>query len=151
VSNTGSRAGAEVVQVYIEPISPPIRRPLKGLKGFAKRQIEAGQSAEVIVEIDVLRDTSFWEEKEGRWCSHAGMYNVLVGTSSAGCHLSGSIVSPKARYWLSYINVKDCRAKNVIAALVGAVPFFEVVSSNPGIVATESDYWHFSTSKTCLC
>ncbi|CAN9345843.1 unnamed protein product [Alternaria sp. RS040] len=101
VSNTGSRAGAEVVQVYIEPISQPIRRPLKELKGFAKRHIEAGQSAEVIVEIDVLRDTSFWEEKEGRWCSHAGMYHVLVGTSSAGCHLSGSIVSPKARYWLS--------------------------------------------------
>lgn len=101
VSNTGSRAGAEVVQVYIEPISPPIRRPLKELKGFAKRYVEAGQSAEVVVEIDVLRDTSFWEEKEGRWCSHAGMYNVVVGTSSAGCHLSGSIVSPKARYWLS--------------------------------------------------
>ncbi|KAG9195801.1 beta-glucosidase [Alternaria panax] len=65
VSNTGSRAGAEVVQVYITPVSPPIRRPLKELKGFAKHYIEAGQSVEVVIRIDVLRDTSFWEEKEG--------------------------------------------------------------------------------------
>lgn len=100
LTNTGSKAGAEVVQVYIEPVSPPIRRPLKELKGFAKRFVNPGESVEVEVTIDVLRDTSFWEEKEGRWCSHAGTYNVVVGTSSAGCFLSGSIVSPKTRYWL---------------------------------------------------
>lgn len=100
VTNTGSRAGAEVVQVYIEPASPPIRRPVKELKGFAKRYAEPGASVDVNVAIDVLRDTSFWEEKEGRWCSYAGTYNVVVGTSSASCHLSGSVFLPKTRYWL---------------------------------------------------
>ncbi|KAF1924059.1 glycoside hydrolase family 3 protein [Didymella exigua CBS 183.55] len=100
VTNTGSRAGAEVVQLYVEPVSPPIRRPLKELKGFAKRHIGPRESVDVEITIDLLRDTSFWEEKEGRWCSYAGTYNIVVGTSSAGCHLLGSIVSPKTRYWL---------------------------------------------------
>lgn len=100
LSNTGSRKGAEVVQVYIAPVSPPIKRPIKELKAFAKRTVEPGQSVDVEVPIDLLRDTSFWEEKSGRWCSFAGEYNVLVGTSSAGTHISGSFKVEKTRYWL---------------------------------------------------
>ncbi|KAF9698526.1 hypothetical protein EKO04_003917 [Ascochyta lentis] len=99
ITNTGSRAGAEVVQVYIEPVDPPIRRPVKELKGFVKRYIEPGQSIDVEIPIDVLRDTSYWAEMSGKWCSHAGTYNVVVGTSSTGEHLSGSIKSTKTRYW----------------------------------------------------
>jgi hypothetical protein len=40
LSNTGSRPGAEVVQVYIAPVSPPIRRPTKELKEFKKMDID---------------------------------------------------------------------------------------------------------------
>ncbi|KAF2036551.1 beta-glucosidase precursor [Setomelanomma holmii] len=100
LTNTGCRVGAEVVQVYIAPVSPPIKRPFKELKAFAKRFVESGQSVEVEIAVDVVRDTSYWEEKSSRWCSHAGVYNVLVGTSSADEHLSVSFEVETTRYWV---------------------------------------------------
>ncbi|KAH7401212.1 glycoside hydrolase superfamily [Pyrenochaeta sp. MPI-SDFR-AT-0127] len=100
LTNTGSRTGAEVVQVYIAPVSPPIKRPIKELKAFVKHVVDPGQSIEVKITIDILRDTSFWEEKSGRWCSFAGEYNVMIGTSSAGSHLSKLFRVDKTRYWL---------------------------------------------------
>tara|TARA_R110002003_G_scaffold357_6_gene19122 strand:- start:1572 stop:3263 length:1692 start_codon:yes stop_codon:yes gene_type:complete len=100
LTNTGCRVGAEVIQVYIAPVSPPIKRAVKELKAFAKRWVEPGQAVEVEIPIDLLRDTSFWDEKRGKWCSHAGMYNVMVGTSSAGSHLLASFEVAKTRYWL---------------------------------------------------
>jgi beta-glucosidase len=92
--NTGSRAGAEVIQVYISPISPPIKRPVKELKEFAKCYLEAASEETVSIELDLVRATSFWDEKCGRWCSFAGAYEVLVGTSSRG-EFSKSIVEIK--------------------------------------------------------
>jgi beta-glucosidase len=99
LTNTGSRAGAEVVQVYIAPVAPPIKRPIKELKGFAKKFVEPGQSVDVDITIDTLRDTSFWEEKSGRWCSVAGTYNIMVGTGSAGDHLSKPCKIKETRFW----------------------------------------------------
>lgn len=97
--NTGSRAGAEVIQVYVAPVSPPIRRPAKELKGMMKRSLEAGESADVRITINGLRATSFWHEQSDSWCSHAGIYEVLVGTSSAGAHLSTPYQVKRTRYW----------------------------------------------------
>lgn len=100
LTNTGSRKGSEVVQVYIAPVSPPIKRPLKELKAFAKRSLDSGHGVELEIPIDTLRDTSFWEEKSGRWCSHAGAYNIVVGTSSAGKHLVDTFEVERTRFWL---------------------------------------------------
>lgn len=47
VTNTGDRSGAEVVQLYVEPVDPAVFRPHKELKAFAKVWLEAGQSATV--------------------------------------------------------------------------------------------------------
>lgn len=69
VSNTGSVAGAEVVQVYIAPVKPRINRPLKELKGFSKVSLEPGEGKRVEVDIDVIRGTSFWDENESKWLS----------------------------------------------------------------------------------
>ena len=99
LTNTGSRAGAEVVQVYIAPILPPIKRPVKELKGFSKNYLERGQTVVVEVVLHILRATSFWDEKEGRWCSHSGQYKILVGTSSTGRFLEASTSCPKTRFW----------------------------------------------------
>ena len=74
LSNTGSRPGAEVVQVYIAPVSPPIRRPTKELKEFKKMYLEPGQETVVRLTLDPIRSTSFWDEHSSRWCSHAGQY-----------------------------------------------------------------------------
>jgi beta-glucosidase len=82
--NTGPRAGSEVIQVYIAPISPPIKRPVKELKELAKYFLDAGSERIVSIDLDLVRATSFWDENCGRWCSFAGGYEVLVGTSSRG-------------------------------------------------------------------
>lgn len=42
VKNTGKRAGAEVAQLYIAPVNPPVERPLKELKGFQKVFLKPG-------------------------------------------------------------------------------------------------------------
>ncbi|KAK5116573.1 hypothetical protein LTR85_009198 [Meristemomyces frigidus] len=97
--NSGDRAGAEVMQVYVAPVSPPLKRPVKELKDFAKRHLSAGEVAEVSVCLDLVRATSFWEEKEGKWCSHAGDYKIMVGTSSAGRFLESTVAVRKTTYW----------------------------------------------------
>ena len=91
VTNTGSIAGAAVVQAYVKPptptpltASPSTRttRPRKELKGFAKVKVEAGATNAVEIAVDLLRATSYWSEMENRWRSEAGTYTVLLGFSS---------------------------------------------------------------------
>ncbi|KAF5589551.1 beta-glucosidase [Fusarium pseudocircinatum] len=85
VSNTGSRLGAAVVQVYVKPPHPTpltasaldmITRSSKELKGFAKINLDAGANGRVDIELDVLRATSYWNERENYWCSDEGNYTV---------------------------------------------------------------------------
>ncbi|KAF5254456.1 hypothetical protein FANTH_714 [Fusarium anthophilum] len=87
VSNTGSRSGAAVVQVYVKPPHPTpltasaldtITRSSKELKGFTKINLDAGASGAAEIEVDVLRATSYWSEREAYWCSDAGEYTLLV-------------------------------------------------------------------------
>ncbi|TQN64686.1 putative beta-glucosidase I [Colletotrichum shisoi] len=108
VTNTGARAGAEVVQVYVTPAAPTpltsstrdaITRPAKEMKGFARVSLEAGASGTAEVALDVLRATSYWSEMEDCWRSDAGTYGVLVGTSSRGRFLEEKVVVEKTRRW----------------------------------------------------
>jgi beta-glucosidase len=52
VANTGQRTGSEVVQIYIEPLSPRLSRPLRQLKGFTKVQLAPGASTRVSIELE---------------------------------------------------------------------------------------------------
>ncbi|KAL1857547.1 hypothetical protein Daus18300_010305 [Diaporthe australafricana] len=108
VTNTGSRAGAEVIQVYVTPAArtpltssnrDTITRPTKELKGFAKVSLEAGTTTTAEVTLDVLRATSYWSEMEDCWRSDAGSYGLLVGTSSRGEFLEKTVVVEKTRRW----------------------------------------------------
>ncbi|POR35636.1 Beta-glucosidase [Tolypocladium paradoxum] len=108
VTNTGSRAGAEVVQVYVAPaasspltssVSDTITRPAKELKGFAKVHVDAGASAVGEIKLDLLRATSYWSEMEDCWRSDAGSYGVLAGTSSRGKFLEKTVVVERTRRW----------------------------------------------------
>ena len=101
LKNTGTLAGAEVIQIYIAPAPTPlIRRPVKELKGFSKSTLLPQHCAFVDLDLDLLRATSFWEEKEGLWCSLAGSYRVLVGTSSSGEFIESSFELEHTVTWL---------------------------------------------------
>ena len=99
LTNTGNCAGAEVLQVYIAPVKPTINRPLKELKSFRKIFLDSGTSSTSEVKIDLARATSFWDEHTSRWCSQDGRYRVLVGTSSSGNFLEGTVELEKTIYW----------------------------------------------------
>jgi beta-glucosidase len=99
VQNTGQRDGAEVVQVYIAPSSSPIRRPVKELKEFKKVRVQAGSEEIVTIPLDLVRSTSFWDEKSSSWCSHSGSYKIMVGTSSRGEFLEEVLEVAETTFW----------------------------------------------------
>lgn len=81
VTNTGDRAGSEVVQVYTSlPGSTVVRAP-RELKGFAKVALAAGESREVVVHVR-RQDLAYWDTRVGAWVVEPGTYTVEVGASS---------------------------------------------------------------------
>lgn len=90
VTNTGSRAGAEVVQVYLTlPASADahgLRQPPKRLVGFARIELAPGASGTATVAIDPAAShhpLSVWNEKQHTWTTPAGQFKVWLGRSSA--------------------------------------------------------------------
>ncbi len=82
VTNTGSRAGAETVQLYISDKQSSVERPVKELKGFRKVYLEPGETQQVSITID-LSALSFYDETTGFWHAEPGAFEALVGSSSA--------------------------------------------------------------------
>jgi beta-glucosidase len=100
VSNTGERAGAEVVQVYVSQKNSTIRRPKKELKGFKKVFLEKGESKVVEVAIETKYATSFWDEIRNAWVSEKYTYDVIVGGSSEEVGaVKGSFEVGKTTWW----------------------------------------------------
>lgn len=81
VKNTGSRAGAEVVQLYINDKKASVERPYKELKGFKKVYLQPGQSTEVTIPI-TRQSLSFFDEASHAWKAEAGEFTALVGNAS---------------------------------------------------------------------
>lgn len=91
VRNTGRRAGAEVVQLYIHDSKASVDRPYKELKGFRKVFLEPGQSKDVTITIG--RDAlSFYDETSHNWKAEPGEFNVLVGNGSDNLRLNKAFV-----------------------------------------------------------
>ena len=81
VTNTGSRAGSETVQLYISDKQCSVERPVKELKAFQKVFLQPGESQDVTLTIgcDAL---SFYNEAKGQWTAEPGTFEALVGTAS---------------------------------------------------------------------
>ena len=90
VTNTGSRAGAEIVQVYAAKPDAQIFRPAQELKGFAKIWLEAGERKTVTLPLD---DKAFryWNTKTDSWEVEGGTYELRVGASSADIRLTAAV------------------------------------------------------------
>ncbi|MCH8476016.1 MAG: glycoside hydrolase family 3 C-terminal domain-containing protein [Opitutales bacterium] len=86
VQNTGEIAGAEVVQWYVAPTNPPVPRPVKELKGFAKVFLQPGESRQITLPLQ-WRDLSFWDDQKDCWVVASGDYQILLGTCSDHCPL----------------------------------------------------------------
>ena len=80
VTNTGTRAGAEVVQLYTRDVVGSETRPVRELKGFRKIELQPGESREVIFPI-TSADLAYFTPR-GIWEAEPGEFQVFVGDSS---------------------------------------------------------------------
>lgn len=91
VTNVGTCAGAEVVQLYVGFDGPDtVGRPLRELRGFEKVMLQPGQTETVTINLDD-RAFSYWEERIGDWYAEAGSYTIYVGTSSRDLPLKAQV------------------------------------------------------------
>ena len=90
VTNTGTRAGMEIVQLYVAKPDAKIFRPAQELKGFAKVPLRPGESRTVAIPLD---DKAFryWNTQTNRWEVEAGQYELRVGASSADIRLTAAV------------------------------------------------------------
>ncbi|NPD88725.1 MAG: glycosyl hydrolase [Asgard group archaeon] len=81
VTNTGERAGSEVIQIYSEAPSKVIDRPLKELVGFEKVFLKKGEKKKVKIQIKAT-DLAFYDTKEADWNIEQGKHILHIGNSS---------------------------------------------------------------------
>ena len=85
VTNTGTRAGSEVVQMYIRDLVSSVTRPVKELKGFRRVDLEPGQTETVHLEI-APGSLAFWDV-DMKYRVEPGDFEIMVGTSSRDADL----------------------------------------------------------------
>lgn len=113
VSNTGARAGREVVQVYVSAPAGRLDKPYQDLAAFAKTDLlEPGASQELTISFS-LRDCASYDAQKESYVLEAGSYVVRVGDSSdhtqpaALVDLDGEAVVTKARNCLGETDFED--------------------------------------------
>jgi beta-glucosidase len=88
VTNTGTKAGADVAQLYVgDPAAS--QDPPKQLKGFQRAMLNPGQSATVSFPL-TIHDLASWSPTANAWAAQAGTYSISVGDSSTSLPLLGS-------------------------------------------------------------
>ena len=90
IRNTGPRAGKEIIQLYIEPLTSIFSRPFKELKAFAKVALEPGEAKDVQLTLED-RDFQIYDDERQLWRVDGGEYNILIGSSSESIVLSGQV------------------------------------------------------------
>jgi beta-glucosidase len=90
VTNTGSRPGAEVAQLYVgAPAVNYAGEPLKQLRGYSRVALAPGQTQHVVLAVNP-RAVSYWDSRTHRWRVENGCHPVLVGSSSRDIRLQSS-------------------------------------------------------------
>ena len=80
VTNTGNRAGDEIVQLYIHDIAASIIRPVKELKGFKRVHLDAGESK--TVEFEISEPMLKFYNADLQFVSEPGDFEIMVGPNS---------------------------------------------------------------------
>ncbi len=81
LTNTSTRAGSEILQVYVSDVTASVHRPNKELKNFSKISLEPGETKTVTLNLEP-RDFAFWDDLQHAWVAETGEFEVLIGSSS---------------------------------------------------------------------
>jgi beta-glucosidase len=127
VTNTGSRAGQEVVQLYVSDIEAAVARPPKELKAFQKVWLEPGETKTVSFQLS-HGSLAYYDDELHGWQAEAGEYGVGIGRSAADIVLEAAfrltadhfvVVKPKTKTSLSLDSLlKDLLADEVAKAVL---------------------------------
>ncbi|MFZ0953663.1 MAG: glycoside hydrolase family 3 C-terminal domain-containing protein [Candidatus Sulfotelmatobacter sp.] len=90
VTNTGTRGGAEVAQVYVGDHHASVPRPVKELKGFARVELNPGETRYVEVTLD-RRAFSYYDVKNHKWTVAPGDFDIYVARSAEEIELTGKL------------------------------------------------------------
>lgn len=143
ITNTGAVKGAEVVQLYIAPPKNGLFRPEKELKGFARVELEPGETKTVTFELD---DRSFAVWNDG-WKIPGGTYTVQIGASSRDIRLQANIevageAVPAPTWqtgsWYETLNAQPSREE------------WEKLMGHPVTIAPEPKKGQFTMDNSCL-
>jgi beta-glucosidase len=91
VTNTGARAGDEVVQLYVHDAAASVQRPIKQLRGFQRVHLEPGQKRSLAFTL-AARDLAFWDVTAHGWRVAEGVFELAVGSSSLDIRARSSLV-----------------------------------------------------------
>lgn len=135
VTNTGTRSGREVVQVYAGLPGSGVARPLRWLAGFTAVTIEPGEQRTVEIPIR-QEDLAYWSTAADRWVVEPGEYVVSVGASSRDLRLSATVTvagdEPKGTF------TRDSTLGELLADPVAAQTILEVLGSASPFGTTDS-------------
>jgi Beta-glucosidase-related glycosidases len=119
VTNTGERAGAEVVQVYVHDTEASVARPEQELRAFAKVWLEPGAGQQVRFRLG-RRAFAIYDVTAAAWLVEAGEFEVRVGASSRDIRLRASVaVESTDRVTPAVIPANALATDNEFTALYG--------------------------------
>jgi beta-glucosidase len=129
VTNTGEQAGKEIVQVYVHDQQSELSRPPKELKGFAKVELQPGQTKTVTIPLD-FRSFAYYNPTYRQWVTEDGDFEILIGASSRDIRYSQKVTVQSTvqlpcllsrestmREWLA-----DRQGKQILASFVEGLP-----------------------------
>ncbi len=90
VTNSGSRRGKEVVQLYVGDPVAAVARPPRELRGFCKVDLPAGMTQQVVFDLDAS-DLSYWSQTVRDWVLEPGDFEIAVGASSRDVRLTATV------------------------------------------------------------
>lgn len=90
VTNTGTRFGKAVVQVYVRNAEGTVRRPVRELRDYAKVALEPGETKTAEFVLD-KRAFAYYEQKIGDFCVESGDYTVEIGSDSRTVAVSAAV------------------------------------------------------------
>ncbi|HTJ34854.1 MAG TPA: glycoside hydrolase family 3 C-terminal domain-containing protein [Dactylosporangium sp.] len=137
VTNTGARAGDEVVQLYTHQRASRVPQPVTQLRGFQRVHLDPGQTKRVTFTL-AASDLRFWDVTRGRWVVEDATHDIMIGSSSADIRATaqvqvrGETIPPR--------DLRSVRAEN-FDAYQGTILADESKASGTAVAATAAGQW----------
>ena len=90
IKNTGTRAGDEVVQMYVKHLDSAVERPIKELRGFERIALQPGETKTVRLPLNGS-ELTYWDAAAHSFVVEPGKTNIMLGSSSADVKLEKTV------------------------------------------------------------